>query len=180
MSAQLLLNGLTPAAMTVKENDKKGHWYDEPHALASPEAAVRFMLAGNAYFTLRSAKTGVRYTYRMDKADCRICGDAPCTHEPRWFVSLLAGPDNTTDYVYLGMVQTGAFRRTKASKMTDDSPPVVAIKWALRALLQGKLPAQLEVWHEGRCGRCGRRLTVPESIAAGLGPDCAGLMGVAL
>lgn len=36
------------------------------------------------------------------------------------------------------------------------------------------LPSQIEVWHEGRCGACGRRLTVPESIANGLGPVCAG------
>lgn len=34
------------------------------------------------------------------------------------------------------------------------------------------LPVQVEVWHEGRCGHCGRRLTVPESIADGLGPRC--------
>ena len=31
----------------------------------------------------------------------------------------------------------------------------------------------LEVWHEGRCGRCNRALTVPESIASGIGPECA-------
>src|SRR5271157_2617898 len=27
--------------------------------------------------------------------------------------------------------------------------------------------------HEGRCCRCGRELTVPASIHAGMGPDCA-------
>lgn len=32
---------------------------------------------------------------------------------------------------------------------------------------------ECEVWHEGRCGRCGRKLTVPESIETGIGPDCA-------
>jgi hypothetical protein len=43
-------------------------------------------------------------------------------------------------------------------------------------MVQGKTPAEvdLEVWHEGRCGACGRRLTVPESIERGLGPECYG------
>lgn len=180
MSAQQLLNGLTPAALTVKEHDQKGQWYDQPHALGDAATAIRFMEAGNAYFTLRSAKTGVRYTYRMSKADCRTCGDGPCVHRPRWFVSLLSGPDNTTDYVYIGMVQDGEFKRTKASKMAWDSLPVLALQWVLHNLYDGKMPPQAEIWHEGRCGRCGRRLTVPESIAAGLGPDCAGKMGVTL
>jgi hypothetical protein len=37
---------------------------------------------------------------------------------------------------------------------------------------EGILGATLEFWHEGRCGRCGRRLTVPDSIASGYGPEC--------
>jgi len=32
---------------------------------------------------------------------------------------------------------------------------------------------QLLYYHEGRCGRCARRLTVPESIINGIGPECA-------
>lgn len=37
---------------------------------------------------------------------------------------------------------------------------------------------RIEVWHEGRCGRCARRLTVPESILIGIGPECAEIMGL--
>jgi hypothetical protein len=36
----------------------------------------------------------------------------------------------------------------------------------------GVLGRLLEVWHEGRCGRCGRALTVPESVERGIGPEC--------
>jgi hypothetical protein len=35
-----------------------------------------------------------------------------------------------------------------------------------------------EVYHEGRCGRCNRKLTVPESIETGLGPECASKLGL--
>lgn len=37
-------------------------------------------------------------------------------------------------------------------------------------------PTGLEVWHAGRCAKCRRELTHPDSIARGLGPICAGLI----
>jgi hypothetical protein len=39
------------------------------------------------------------------------------------------------------------------------------------------LPADIEVWHEGNCRRCRRKLTVPASIELGLGPNCATEVG---
>jgi hypothetical protein len=30
--------------------------------------------------------------------------------------------------------------------------------------------------HEGKCGRCGRLLTVPSSIESGIGPECSKIM----
>jgi len=44
--------------------------------------------------------------------------------------------------------------------------------WRTRLSTASELPDQVEVWHEGRCARCGRRLTVPESISSGFGPEC--------
>lgn len=35
------------------------------------------------------------------------------------------------------------------------------------------LPSNVEVWHEGSCCFCAKRLTVPASIELGMGPDCA-------
>lgn len=145
---------------------------------ATPTDALAFMLAGNAYFTLRSAKTGVRYTYRMSlphKTDetCRFCKRRPCDCEPNYFVSLLTGPENESDYAYVGLVRRNEFRLTQASKLNANSLPVRAFSWAFANLTKNELPETLEIWHEGRCGRCGRKLTVPESIAAGIGPECA-------
>ena len=42
----------------------------------------------------------------------------------------------------------------------------------LAKLVAGTLPEFVEVWHEGCCGKCGKRLTVPSSIENGLGPEC--------
>jgi hypothetical protein len=135
------------------------------HKVSSPRA---FMLAGNAYFTLRSEKTGTRYTYAVSKADAE-----PGKPEV-WFVGFLTGPDNTSDYQYLGILRDGRFKLTAKSKLNADSLPVKAFAWTWEHLdnLHG-----VEVWHEGRCGRCGRRLTVPESIERGFGPECITLLG---
>lgn len=38
---------------------------------------------------------------------------------------------------------------------------------------QNPLPGNIEVWHEGSCCYCAKRLTVPASIELGMGPDCA-------
>jgi hypothetical protein len=35
-------------------------------------------------------------------------------------------------------------------------------------------PPKTAVWHEGVCGRCGAKLTNPDSIKQGLGPICLG------
>ena len=34
------------------------------------------------------------------------------------------------------------------------------------------------VYHVGKCGKCGKKLTTPESILTGLGPTCSNKIGV--
>ncbi len=134
-----------------------------------------FILAGNATFTLVGRST--RFTYRIQRADPR-----EGQPQPPYFVSLLTGSNNETDYSYIGLLVPGAntVRRTSKSRVTLDSPAMKAINWALPILFAGRqLPAPAAAFHEGTCGRCGRKLTTPESVALGIGPDCAGKMGLA-
>jgi hypothetical protein len=141
--------------------------------LTDSKATLDFIFAGKAIFTLRSTKSGSHYTYKMRKAEPRTLID-PVTY----FLKVLVGSDNTTDYAYAGIVRDGQFRTTGKSKVSANAESVKAFVWALAQFQSGVIPASLEVWHEGRCGRCGRRLTVPSSIATGLGPECAGKVGV--
>jgi hypothetical protein len=135
------------------------------------EVALRFVLAGNSYFTIRSLKTQTRYTYKVSLSDD---GNV-------YFVSVLWGSSNETDYRYLGVIskQSGGwvFRTTRksAGQLSAGNPQAVAFDYMLRHLEhpRGSIPEQMEFWHEGRCGRCGRKLTVPESIESGIGPECA-------
>lgn len=130
--------------------------------LAAADAA-RFLLAGNARATIQNTATGNRFTYRIRAAK----------NGGVHFVSVLVGSDNEADYSYLGFIRDGRFVHGGAkSRIGYDAPSAKAFAWVFPRL--GSLPENVEIWHEGCCGRCGRALTVPESIMMGLGPECAG------
>ena len=139
--------------------------------LMTAESALAFIRAGKATVTLVSARTGTRFTYRVSAAP-----DGADT----FFVALLNGPDNTGDYKYLGRIARGIFwagrKVPRPGDIGPDSPSSKAFTWAWKHLIRGELPDSLEIWHEGRCGRCARKLTVPASIASGFGPECIGRM----
>jgi hypothetical protein len=132
--------------------------------------ALAFILAGNARITFVSKKTGDRFTFRVSAAT--EPGDS------RHFVAILRGSDNEADYEYIGTIfNRTTFRHGSRARVSKNAPSVRAFGWSFSALVGGKLPTQLEVWHEGRCGKCGRTLTVPESIETGLGPECSRKIG---
>lgn len=132
--------------------------------IRSAQDVLDFVLAGNSRFTIVSQKTGKRITYRATASD----------NPNMWFISVLTGSNNETDYSYVGIVYGRKFKTTPKSRFNDDSEQVKALKWMVERLQAGVFPAGLEFWHEGRCGRCARTLTVPNSIATGFGPECAG------
>jgi Family of unknown function (DUF6011) len=146
------------------------------HQIENPAEISRFVHAGDARFTLVSKQTGTRITYRVrfprDKETGKVDRDAPL------FVSFLSGPDNENSYSYLGYIRRDLYRHGgPKAKAGPDSTPAKAFDWFYRHLTQGRLHPLLEFWHEGRCARCGRTLTVPSSIASGFGPECISLGG---
>ena len=126
-------------------------------AKLSTDKALAYILAGNATVTLRSLKTGTRFTYQIVKAEKKVDSTYPDT----WFVRLLTGPDNTSDYKYLGMVRDNKFRLTPKSSVPKEANSIVAFDWTLKKLAEHRESQNLEIWHVGRCGRCGRPLTSP-------------------
>lgn len=142
-------------------------------------AVLAFVLAGNARFTVVSKKTGARYTFRVRVRTSEK--GIPNLH----FVQVLTGPDNGTDYEYLGTIFPGRpgtsfpfakFVHGKKSRIGEGAPSAKAFAWFWGRLSKGLPVDEAEVWHLGRCGRCGRDLTVPESVACGLGPECRGMV----
>lgn len=138
---------------------------------ADAASARQFMRAGKATVTLVSTKSKARFTYRL-----RVSEDGQAI-----FVGLLSGPNNEGDYKYLGRISRDVFwagrKVPRPGDIGADAPSSKAFAWAWKALAQGSIPSSLEVWHEGSCGRCGRKLTVPSSIAQGFGPECVTRVG---
>ena len=139
----------------------------ESKMIQDPNRALTLLLAGNARFTLVSPKTGTRFTYRVKASDDgRV-----------WFVSLMQGSSNEDSFRYMGIIDgQKRFRQTGKSRIGPDAPSVKAFTFTFQWLLAGQL--SVEFWHEGKCCRCGRTLTVPASIELGIGPDCAAQMGL--
>lgn len=138
------------------------------------QTALQFMLAGNARVTIKSTKTGARYTYRIHLNEEEA--EKPA-HQQSWFVYILNGPDNTKDFSYLGMIRRHQFFVTRATKHMETAPFARGLDYVFRHLRNNHLPPHAELWHESTCGRCGRALTVPESIRTGIGPECAKRIG---
>jgi hypothetical protein len=130
------------------------------------DVTVRFMLGGNAIVTFQSEKTGAHFTYRISTKK----GQA----SPH-FVAVLTGPEQ---YSYLGCIFGGkVYAHGRKSKIGQEAPSAKAFMWAWKKLSAGTMPEVMSVYHEGRCGRCQRRLTDPESIRTGMGSTCAGRAG---
>ena len=127
-----------------------------------------FALAGRAIFTIENPK-GERYTFRI-KEGKKTPGRPAC-----FFGGILTGSDNTNDYRFVGIVDAQTMRlRATAKGLASTAQAFKTLDWLLM-VVDGKrtLPEGYKVFHAGRCGRCGRLLTVPESIISGIGPECA-------
>jgi len=158
-----------PAATATRFREEKP--VSDPKVIEDAADVRAFVTAGNATFTLRSKKSGERFTYKVS----RTPEDGSAVE---FFVNLLVDPDNEHGYKYLGHIfrRDGNYVHGRKSTIGQDAPSARAFAWFhQKVMVEKKDPASLnlEFWHEGKCGRCGRKLTVPESIARGLGPECA-------
>jgi len=135
----------------------------------------RWVLAGEAVFTIQKP----HYTYKVQRVE----------GSDRWpeayFVKLLIGPDNTSDFAYMGKLNafTGQVNTTTKSQKFDGSYPLRLLNRVLARVWCDDNAAfeshGYHVHHEGKCCRCGRRLTVPASVESGIGPECAKMMSIA-
>jgi hypothetical protein len=153
--------------------------------LLYPAMIRKYVMGGNATFTLRYRESGERLTFKVKSAPADRNKYWSTGNQDRrtYFVSLLTGPDNANSYRYLGLLKLHGdgyydFELT-AKSPSRDSRGVKTFKWFWNLLEQGcHVSDGIEFWHEGFCCMCGRPLTVPESIAAGIGPECASKGGM--
>jgi hypothetical protein len=140
----------------------------QSHLIPQKEA-LDFILAGRATFTFKSTKTGKWYTYKAEYD--KLFGVEMIK------VKLLTGSDNINSFTYMCRILKNNcspdLEYTKNSRISKTSPAFIGFSYVFYNLLVGREMPSLEIWHEGKCCRCGRKLTVPESISSGIGPECA-------
>lgn len=131
----------------------------------------QFITAGRAIFTASNPQ-GDRFTFRVRRFKWK---------RSQLFGFLLGewmnGPNNETDFVPMLAIDPGFMipvGAPNAPLWAVTSRPSKVLQWVLMLIRNNKQPpAGYEIRHAGRCGRCGRLLTVPESIETGLGPECS-------
>ena len=146
------------------------------HGQLLQSQALNFITGGKAIFTILNIKTGNRFTYRVIAPHDKSKEEAKIL-----WVSVLTGPDNTRTYSYIGCLHFRhnawifSYAPAKA-RLSENAPSVQGFAvlfnqyWSLN-----KQRPEIEFYHEGKCCRCGRKLTVPTSISSGIGPECASI-----
>lgn len=135
-----------------------------------------FVTAGRALFTVETPES--HYTFKVTKKE------ATEQYSEAFFVQMLTGPENTSDYTYIGMLNpnSGEVRLTKKSKMTKETFAFRLLNRMLNRVWQDAHEDYqkhgYDIRHSGKCGKCGRTLTVPASLDSGIGPECAKNMGL--
>lgn len=135
--------------------------------------AGRMLAAGRLTVTFTSEQSGEHITIT---AKCRKPGE----NGGPWTACRL----DEAKVVFLSVPNAGGGWDDKVAKVTAargfvadpraDRPRVFCAQMLL-AFAQGKeMPHGLVAQEEDRCGKCGRALTDPVSIARGIGPDCYG------
>lgn len=128
-----------------------------------------FVFAGNATFTVLNTDTKNRFTFKVKK------------HKEKdiFFVSVMTGSDNYSSYTFIGTYfPNKGYKKSYKSKIGSDAMSAKTIKWFFDKFINNqKSYDTVKVYHEDKCGRCGRKLTTPESVKSGFGPECIKLVG---
>lgn len=118
-------------------------------------------------FTIRSKRTGKDYTFKI-------------SHKPFNGFNYLHIKVETEymNFRYMGYYREGQImRRDKQTKQLKvvDTPASTAISWFIRMIKAGNfdiLRNGVDIFHIGKCLKCGKPLTDSTSIEYGIGPIC--------
>lgn len=139
----------------------------------------------NGTYTIENTKTGNHRTFsiKTQSADAKF---APGSR----VVALLTGPDNTADYQPFAFVTTDGLTvwKKKRGSFPVGGGAYQYSAWEYYAMMLLDLVerGQVSVWSKRGyavrastvCIQCNRKLTTPDSIKCGIGPDCAEKLGV--
>ena len=152
---------------------------------------LRFIGGGNATLTIKSIRTGDHFTFKIQKPTVQGSTKRDFGSQMNFVKVLTGSPDDWNSWHFIGFFRDGGplispgpagrillcrspQTRKDCAAGLPRSPSFRAFEWLLNQLRAGKLPSdQAKIQHAGKCCRCGRTLTHPESLASGIGPECA-------
>ncbi len=139
-------------------------------APVAPTAPAFNLATHNGEITVHNRVTGAHRTFRV------ATQPKDSTFAPgKRIVSLLVGPDNTSDYQAFGFVDRfGEVYCWNKFKGTGGKRSDFERFAAILSNPAGFAARGLEFSFSGRCRVCNRPLTRPDSIARGTGPTCGG------
>ena len=149
--------------------------------ITQPTLLLMHIVAGRSILTVESSTSKERFTFRFNRPE-----EQPGKTRPIW-VNVLGGPDERA-WSFIGTIwpappgssDSYSFRWSPKSKLKSGDYETRACNWIAERLPRriDELMEKATWWHEGRCGRCARRLTVPDSIELGFGPECRKEVGI--
>jgi len=135
-----------------------------------PEFNVEAIRLG--YFTIENTATGEHRTFRVRKQN-----ETARFQPGAQIVGLLTGTDNEGDYTGFAFInRTGVHVWTRLARKSADWAKYGKALFSFLTLgnTSPYIAKGYTIRHSERCFMCGRTLTTPESIDAGIGPVCAG------
>lgn len=141
---------------------------EEDRALTEKkQQTLRYITAGNATFTIESTKINKRYTYKFYHRKNDNC-------EYRYLVKRLYGSNNEDDYHFIGIyyADTGVYKSKAPQDAKPDHDKMLAAFLKMLHTDGIEWYPTCKFYMSSKCACCGRKLTTPESIERGIGPEC--------
>ena len=115
-----------------------------------------------APFTIRSKKSGKDYTFKISQS----------VFKNRNYVHVKVETEYL-NFKYMGYYKNGDIVR--GNNVIVNTPASTAVSWFLRQLFNNNfklLSDSVDIFHLGKCLKCGKTLTDANSIEVGFGPVC--------
>ena len=127
-------------------------------------------LAGRAELTIKNPVSGGHVKLKMKQRKDRQTGQpTPC-----YYVDVALLNDGEAGYRKAGVFFSDTRNWVPSENMVRGDRFWSIVNFLMSSISNPQNLVRTEIQHSGRCLRCGRKLTHPESIETGFGPECSG------
>lgn len=132
--------------------------------LLTSQAVRTYITGGHGVCTLQNPLSKNKYTYLF-----------MFPRNPKSFREgvMFCYVKKNKEYQYVGMLEPDLrFRKTYASRFPSTSSEFRGAKYICDWARSPHFHSRMNLFHEGICAYCGRKLIDPKSISVGVGPKC--------